>query len=231
MPMHKAPVLRVRSYKCKAHKKVKVGIVDWYNSVIRLESSNRREISALAKEIIKGWQDYSDEKCGIFAQTEGVKHNSLAPVCRKNGKTYIFDMILRNNITSEDYPDGVFHAHPEYHNIKKEGIGLIEAMGLFILPGRLKKQLNMIAEILCGKAEYIPEELEKSDNYLFAHRDMIKELMQNGKVNDMEEAEKKVTDKVNEICKNILFNTAVFKKDAEGYNGFNRFLKSVGIEQ
>ncbi len=232
MPMHKAPLLHMlREYKCKAHKKVKVGIVDWYNSVIRLESSNRREIAALAKEIILAWQDYSDESCGIFAETDGVRHNSLAPVCRKQGKNYIFDMILRNNLTSEEYPDGIFHAHPEYHNIKKEGIGLIEAMGLFILPGRLKKQLNMIAEILCGKEEYNENELANPENYLYAHRNMIAELLKQGKVKDMAEAEDRVTRKVNDICKNILFNTAVYKKDMEGYKGFNRFLEKAGIIQ
>ena len=232
MPMHNAPLsVMCRGYYSKAHKKVKIGIVDWYNSVIRLESPNRKEISALAKKIVAGWEVFNDEICGIKAETDGVRHNSLAPVVRKSGKNYIFDLILRNNITSKQYPDGVFHAHPEYHNIKKEGIGLIEAMGLFILPGRLKKQLAMIAEILCGKAEYDAKELAKEDNYLYAHRDMIAELYSNGKSKDMEEATKRVTDKVNVICKNILLNTSVFKKDEDGYKGFNRFMNSVGIIQ
>jgi UDPglucose--hexose-1-phosphate uridylyltransferase len=233
MPMHYAPLnTMLRDFKCPAHKKVKYGIVDWYNSVIRLQSANRSEIAALAKEIITAWASYTDESCGIIAETDdGVRHNSLAPVCRKVGKEYIFDLILRNNLTNEQYPDGIFHAHPEYHNIKKEGIGLIEAMGLFILPGRLKKQLAMIAEILCGKAEYNPEELENPENYLHAHRNMIKELMVFEKSKDMIEAEKRVTDKVNDICKNILFNTAVFKTDMAGIQGFNRFLASVGIVQ
>lgn len=232
MPMHKAPIAKhLRQNVSKKYKKVSVGIVDWYNSVIRLESKNRKEISALAKDIINAWAVFSDERCGIFAETDGVRHNSLAPVCRKVGKNYVFDMILRNNLTSEQYPDGIFHAHPEYHNIKKEGIGLIEAMGLFILPGRLKKQLNMIAEILCGKVEYNKEELDNPENYLYVHRDMIADLVSKGKAKDMEEAEKKVTDKVNDVCKNILLNTAVFKKDDEGNKGFNRFLETAGIIQ
>ena len=228
MPMHKAPMLKY--FKSKKHKNVKVGIVDWYNSVIRLESKDRKAIADLAKIIIKGWQTFSDEKCGIVAESEGVRHNSLAPVCRKVGKSYVFDMILRNNLTSEDYPDGIFHAHPEYHNIKKEGIGLIEAMGLFILPGRLKKQLDMIADILCGTAEYDEVALADSSNYLFAHRDMIKTLLETGKVATKEEANAKVTDYVNQVCKNILFNTAVFKKDGTGFAGFARFLEQVGIK-
>lgn len=232
MPMQKAPLMHMlREYKCKAHKKVKIGIVDWYNSVIRLESTNRKEISELAKKIVKAWGEYTDERCNIIAETDGVKHNSLSPVCRKVGKSYVIDMILRNNLTSEKYPDGIYHAHPEYHNIKKEGIGLIEAMGLFILPGRLKKQLHMIAEILCGKAPYNEEELSNPENYLYAHKDMIKELISYEKPKDFAEAEAKVTDKVNVICKNILDNTAVFKKDMDGYKGFNRFLETVGICQ
>ncbi len=229
MPMHMAPLLV--PLKCKKHKKVKVGIVDWYNSVIRLESKDRKEIALLAKEIIAAWANFTSQKCGIIAMTDdGVAHNSLAPVCRKVGKTYVFDMILRNNLTSEEYPDGIFHAHPEYHNIKKEGIGLIEAMGLFILPGRLKKQLDMIADILCGAEKYDEQALNDSQNYLYAHRGMIKSLMAEGACATKEEAVQKVTDRVNDICKNILFNTAVFKKDSVGSAGFASFLETCGIQ-
>lgn len=228
MPMHKAPLLN-KKYVSEKYSTVTVGVVDWYNSVIRLQSENRDEVSSLAKEIVKRWADFSCEECGIYSETDGVKHNSLSPVCRKNGKTYIVDIILRNNITSEQYPDGVFHAHPEYHNIKKEGIGLIEAMGLFILPGRLKKQLAMIADILCGKEEYDENALNNKDNYLYVHRDMIKALVAEGVSDSFEQAEKRVTDKVNDVCRNILLNTAVFKKDEIGEKGFDKFLASVGI--
>ena len=232
MPMHKAPLSKMlRGYKCKQFKKVKVGIVDWYNSVVRLESNDRKQIAGLAKQIISAWAVFSDEASGIKAETDGVKHNSLAPVCRKVGKTYICDMILRNNLTSEEYPDGIFHAHPEYHNIKKEGIGLIEAMGLFILPGRLKKQLNIIAELLCGATPYDADQIAKEDNYLYAHRNMISELMSQGKTKDMAQAEQRVTDYVNQVCKNILFNTSVFKKDENGFKSFDKFLESADIKQ
>ena len=228
MPMHHAPVKEF--FTAEGFEDVKVGIVDWYNSVIRLESANRDSIKKLAVKIIQSWEKYTDESCTIFAETDGVKHNSLSPVCRiKDGK-YIMDMILRNNLTSEEYPDGIFHAHPEYHNIKKEGIGLIEAMGLFILPGRLKKQLNMIAEILCAKEAYDETALNDSANYLYAHRFMIKELYAMGVAKDMDEANKRVTDKVNDVCRNILFNTAVFKPDENGYKGFVKFLNANDIK-
>lgn len=140
------------------------------------------------------------------------------------------DIILRNNRADSTYPDGIFHAHPEYHNIKKEGIGLIEAMGLFILPGRLKKQLNMIADILCGQTEYNEKEISSSENYLYAHRDMIKELLLNGKATDFESAYNRVVDKVNVVCKNILINTAVFKDTLVGEKGFENFLNICKIK-
>ena len=228
MPMHKAPVKKY--YTAKGFKKVKVGVVDWYNSVIRLESTNRKAIRDLAVLIIERWENFTDKDCYIFSETDGVKHNSLSPICRKDGKKYIIDMILRNNITNDEYPEGVFHAHPEYHNIKKEGIGLIEAMGLFILPGRLKKQLAEISEILCKNKPYDFDELSKEDNYLYVHRFMIKELVEEGFSDDLPSAEARVKNRVNETCKNILYNTAVFKEDENGNNGFIRFLKACGIE-
>jgi UDPglucose--hexose-1-phosphate uridylyltransferase len=228
MPMHKAPVKQY--FACEKYPQIKVGIVDWYNSVIRLESEDREAIKTLAGDVIETWENYTDKDCFIFAETEGVPHNSLSPVCRREGKKYIVDMILRNNITTEEYPEGVYHAHPEYHNIKKEGIGLIEAMGLFILPGRLKTQLLMIAEILCGKTAYNESELSNPENYLFAHKDMIKSLVEEGLSKDLADAENRVTNRVNETCRNILFNTAVYKPDANGEAGFKRFLSAIGVK-
>lgn len=229
MPMHNAVVKR--KFISKDYPEVSVGEVDWYNSVIRLESKNRRQIKDLATVIINEWKNFTFEDCGVYAFTDKTPHNSLSPVCRKKGDKYIIDIILRNNRTDEKYPDGIFHAHPEYHNIKKEGIGLIEAMGLFILPGRLKKQLKMIAEILCGQVKYDKEEIASPENYLYAHRNMIEELISSyGKAKDIVEAEKVVTDKVNDVCKNILYNTAVFKKDENGEKGLKCFLAKCNIE-
>ena len=228
MPMHKAPVKE--EFRSMKHDKVKVLKIDWYNSAIRLVSRDRKEISALAKEIVAGWEIYSNASCGICAEENGVLHNSCSPIARKTEEGYVIEFIFRNNATSEQYPDGVFHAHPEYHNIKKEGIGLIEAMGLFILPGRLKKQLDMIADILCGNQVYDENALNDKDNYLYAHRGMIKELYLSGKGRENKAAaEVAVRDMVNRVCKNILINTAVFKDDETGNKGFNDFLKTVNI--
>jgi UDPglucose--hexose-1-phosphate uridylyltransferase len=228
MPMHNSPVLiPLRSEK---YPTVKVGIVDWYNSVVRLESTDRNAVKEFATDIVRAWETYTDEQVGIFAKTGDVRHNSLAPVCRKKGDEYVFDLILRNNRTDETYPDGIFHAHPEYHNIKKEGIGLIEAMGLFILPGRLKKQLAMIVDILCKKEKYDYQALCDESNYLYAHRDMIKSLVEQGFSDTEEKANERVTNYVNVVCKNILFNTAVFKNDECGRKGFMLFLNTLGVK-
>ena len=231
MPMHKAGIKA--EYYCKDLPRVKVGITDWYNSAIRLESEDREEIAALTKRIVVKWENFSYAPCNIFAETDGVKHNSCSPIARKDGNKYIIDVIVRNNITTEEYPDGLFHAHPEYHNIKKEGIGLIEAMGLFVLPGRLKKQLAMIADILSGKTSYDEKTLLDKDNYLYVHRDMIKSLVDEyscGKLTE-KQAEDAVRNRVNVVCSHILENTAVFKDDKTGKEGFERFMKEIGAEK
>ena len=231
MPMHRAPLLKKYADLKSKYKSVKVGIVDWYNSVIRLESKDRKEIGDLAKDVISAWADFTCPECNIFAETDGVKHNSLSPVCRLSNGEYVIDMILRNNIVTEERPEGYFHARPEFHNIKKESIGLIEAMGLFILPGRLKRQLSEIAEILCGQKEYDEKALSEEGNDLYVHRNMIKELLKNGRAESKEQADEIVKNKVNDVCKNILFDTAVFKKDENGFNGFIKFLKVAGITE
>lgn len=231
MPMHRAGVKE--EYKCKDFPSVKVGITDWYNSAIRLACESRKDIAVVAKRIVNEWETFTDIPCGIYAETDGVRHNSCSPIARKNGNEYIIDIILRNNITTEEYPDGVFHAHPEYHNIKKEGIGLIEAMGLFVLPGRLKKQLAMIADILSGKAVYDENALADKENYLYVHRDMIKKLVKEYSCGVLTEAqaETAVRDYVNVVCKHILENTAVFKNTKDGAAGFDKFMRAIGAEK
>ena len=121
----------------------KVGIADWYNSVVRLESKDGKALTACGARVLEAWKGYSDESADIIAETDRP-HNSVAPIMRKENGVFILDMILRNNRTSAEFPDGIFHAHPEYHHIKKEGIGLIEAMGLFILPPRVLKEIDKL---------------------------------------------------------------------------------------
>ena len=225
MPMQKAKVLKEVACSVKG---VKVGIIDWYLSALRVEGEDRKAVESVATKILECWSDYTDEQVGIYAKTT-ARHNAVSPIARKVDKTYIIDIIIRNNITSSEYPDGVFHAHPEYHNIKKEAIGLIEAMGLFILPARLKRQLGEVANMLCGQSQVSIEQVFDSNNDLYIHRFMIKELLEKGVVDSIAKADCMVRDKVNDVCKNILYNVSVFKNDEQGKRGFEKFIKAIGL--
>jgi UDPglucose--hexose-1-phosphate uridylyltransferase len=142
MPLHSAGIReRYTDKDCPA---ASVGIADWHNSVVRIESKDRAALIKCGAKVIETWRKYSDESVNIIAETAAVPHNSSAPIIRKEKGAYILDIILRNNRTSAELPDGIFHAHPQYHNIKKEGIGLIEAMGLFILPPRVLKEIDRL---------------------------------------------------------------------------------------
>lgn len=223
LPMQHAPV--EKEYEIPAFPSVSVGRLNWYNSALRLSSASRADLAAAACRVIAAWRDFDSEACGVFSHTGLVPHNTLSPIARKENGVYIMDMILRNNRTDDKYPDGIFHAHPEYHNIKKEGIGLIEAMGRFILPGRLKKQLADVEAYLTGAVLYRPDELEKEEHPLFVHRDMIRVLLeQYGTTCTEKEAQEAVTGYVNRVCAAILENTAVFKRDKIGLSEFDRFV-------
>ena len=228
LPMHRAKILR--NFKHESYPDVEIGQVNWYNSVIRLSGFNRNTVCELAGAIIESWKQYSSLEAGIISSEDGVRHNTCTLSARfLPDNRYSLDIILRNNCTSEEYPDGIFHAHPEYHNIKKEGIGLIEAMGLFILPARLKRQLGEIAQIMCGKTPYDKEALNNPEASLYVHRFMIEKLMAGGVMANAEQAKAAITSYVNKTCAEILKNTAVFKQDSDGISAFNKFLLNIGI--
>lgn len=230
MPLQKSKALK--TYKCEDYPDTTVEVVDFYNSVIRVSGFNRNTVQALATDIITAWKGYTDESVGIVADENGVKHNTVTPIARfLSDNRYCIELILRNNSTTEQYPDGVFHAHPEYHNIKKEGIGLIEAMGLYILPARLKRQFGAIAEILAHKVEYNAEDIASESHDLYVHKDMIATLMKkHPRVKDVNKANAIITDYVNEVCSKILYNTSVFSKDSKGVLAFNKFLATCNIK-
>ena len=228
MPMHHA-LVRTR-YAHPEFPHLTFGILDWYNSAVRFEGP-RDEAEACAAKIIEEWKTFDCPACSILSHTGDTPHNACSPILRKIGEKYSFTIILRNNRTDETYPDGIFHVHPEHLNIKSEGIGLIEAMGLFILPPRLKRQLAAIADILCGNAEYDETALNTPENDLYIHRNMIKTLLSEGRAASKEEAEARVKDYVNKTCAAILDNTAVFKNDETGRQGFDAFLRSIGFEE
>ncbi len=206
---------------------LKFTVQEWYNSDIRIWGSDLQRVGDGAEYIRKIWNDYTDESVDIIAKTT-EPHNAITPIARRVGEDYTLDLLLRNNRTSDTYPDGIFHAHPEYHNIKKEGIGLIEAMGLFILPGRLDKECNAIKGILCGeKVDYLDKE-----SMLFKHKDMIEALVSKygTKMNDTS-ADKAIKDYIGGVCEKILDNTAVFKDDESGRKAFLRFMEKAGFEK
>ena len=226
LPMHKAPYLK--RFKSAEYPYIDTGIVDWYNSVIRLESTNKKMLVEYAGKIISAWKAYSDESVGIIGADESGQHNAVTPIARKsNDGKYIVELILRNNCTSEQFPDGIYHVHPEYQNIKSESIGLIEAMGLFILPGRLDRQLAEVQQYLTREVKYSREKLADD---MKVHADMIEKLMKEKPKCTPKEAELNVKDEVNRVCECILDNTAVFKKDEAGVAAFEKFLSSLGIE-
>lgn len=202
---------------------VKFTVQEWYNSDIRLYSENKDELIAAADYIHEFWNDYSDESVEIIAKTD-VQHNAITPICRMIGNKYSFDLILRNNRTSDTYPDGIFHAHSEYHNIKKEGIGLIEAMGLFVLPGRLDKECNMIVELIENKKYSLLDE----NSPLYKHKTMVGEIIK-------DESDTPTIDKIRnyigKVCEKILENTAVFKDDKQGKDAFIRFMEKAGFKR
>ncbi|MBR4419630.1 MAG: galactose-1-phosphate uridylyltransferase, partial [Clostridia bacterium] len=231
MPMHKAKIAHY--FKHDDYPDLEIGLVNWYNTAIRISGYNRNTVSELAGSIIDGWKKYTDESVDIIGiDKDGVRHNTCTTIVRfLPDNRYSVDLILRCNCTNEQYPDGIFHAHPEYHNIKKEGIGLIEAMGLYILPARLKRQLAEIQDVLLGKTPYNKEEFEKPEHSLFVHRFMIEELVKkHGTVRDENKAKEIVTAFVNGVCVEILKNTAVFKQDEKGVKALNKFLATLNIK-
>ena len=208
-------------FTAKTHPNVKISILNWYNNVIRLESTSRTEIEAVAQQIVRTWKSYDDVENNIIARTN-VQHSSITCISRYDNK-YIVDLILRNNVTSEEYPDGVYHAHPEYHNIKKEAIGLIEAGGMFILPARLKRQLAIVSD--CLQVNELNLDLLQED--MLVHKDMIQRLVDNHGIGLSEDKANNVIKlEIERICREILYNTAVYKDTEAGNNGFIKFMNS-----
>ena len=167
----KAPV--IKEFTVKGFEDVKAGIVKWPLSVIRLQCEDEKRIIDLAEHILNAWRDYTDEDAFIFAETDGEKHNTITPIARKRGDLFELDLALRNNITTEEHPLGVYHPHAHLHHIKKENIGLIEVMGLAVLPSRLKGEMEQLADyIVNGKDLRSNEALEK-------HADWVEEFSKN----------------------------------------------------
>ncbi|WP_407397599.1 UDP-glucose--hexose-1-phosphate uridylyltransferase [Treponema sp.] len=200
---------------------VKCGIVKWPMSVLRLKGIDPERIALLADRIHEKWRGYTDEDAFIFAETDGVKHNTLNPIARRRGELFELDLVLRNNITTEEHPLGVYHPHAELHHIKKENIGLIEVMGLAILPGRLKTELADL-----GKAIVEGRNIS-TDEILSKHADWVKEFLPKYKDVNASNIEKIIRDEVGLVFSRVLEDAGVYKRNEEGKKAFEKFMKSL----
>ena len=197
------------TFDIKGYEDLSVNYLDWYNSTFLIKGKDKERVLECGSHILDVWKEYSDKDAEILAYTDN-RHNTITPIVRKVENEYYMYLILRNNRCNENHPDGIFHAHQEYFNIKKEGIGLIEAMGLFILPARLKRQMGEVEYLLINNVSL--EEYFKDHEDMEVHKDMINYLRtQSG------DPKKLIQDYINNVCKNILECTAVFKNTEEGH--------------
>ena len=215
-PMERAPI--ERSVVFKGYEDVKAGIVKWPMSVLRISGSDKEQVAELADKILRCWRGYTDADAFIFAETEGTPHNTITPIARRRGEDYEMDLVLRNNITTEEHPLGVYHPHAELHHIKKENIGLIEVMGLAVLPARLKQELADIEKaIICGTP--LLGELKK-------HEAWVNELLQK-QMFTAENTASILKMEVGKVFAQVLEHAGVFKRNAEGTAAFSRFINYV----
>lgn len=209
-----------KEYKIKGFEDVTVGRVKWPMSVIRLRSADTDRLVELADNILTKWRGYTDEAAFIFAETDGEPHNTITPIARKNGDMYELDLVLRNNITTEEHPLGVYHPHAELHHIKKENIGLIEVMGLAVLPARLKNEMQQLADVLVTKGV----SAVRSDPVLEKHADWAEDFCSRRTVN-ADNVHEVIRDEIGKVFAKVLEHAGVYKRTPEGEAAFDRFVE------
>lgn len=200
---------------------VEAGIVKWPLSVLRIRHADEKRLIDLADHVLQAWRGYTDEEAFIYAETDGTPHNTITPIARKKGDMYELDLTLRNNITTEEHPLGVYHPHAQYHNIKKENIGLIEVMGLAVLPSRLKEELEILADyIVEGKDirsnEKIAKHADWTDSFLPKYDSITKD-----NVMDILKEETGI------VFTHVLEDAGVYKCTEEGRRAFMRFIETL----
>ena len=199
---------------------IEAGIVRWPMSVIRLRSADDTALAELASNILAAWRGYTDEDAFIFAETEGEPHNTITPIARMREGKFELDLVLRNNITTQEHPFGVYHPHEELHHIKKENIGLIEVMGLAVLPARLKEELRLLADALVSGSDI------RADDRMVKHADWAEELKTRYTFT-VDNAEDILQKEVGRVFAKVLEHAGVYKRDEQGKQAFLRFLDSV----
>ncbi len=216
--MEKAPVEREVAFPGFAD--VAAGIVHWPMSVLRLRSADDARLVDLAEKILTAWRGYTDESAFVYAETDGEPHNTITPIARMRDGEYELDLVLRNNITTPEHPMGVYHPHAELHHIKKENIGLIEVMGLAVLPARLKGELSRLGEVLVSGGD------PGADEELAKHAPWADELRARHQFT-AENVESILRDEVGKVFAQVLEHAGVFKCTPEGREAFQRFVASV----
>lgn len=207
-------------FKVEGYEDVTSGIVKWPMSVIRLQSDSPERIAELSNHILNVWRNYTDEAAFIYSETEGTPHNTITPIARMNGNLYEMDLVLRNNITTEEHPYGVYHPSSDLHHIKRENIGLIEVMGLAVLPARLKNEMRLLGDaIVAGKDIRKIEEIEK-------HADWVEEWINDYSITS-ENINQILKDEIAKIFVKILECAGVYKRTEEGQEAFKRFIESL----
>lgn len=199
---------------------VRAGIVKWPMSVIRLTAANPKRLVELADRILISWRGYTDEDAMIFAETEKEPHNTITPIARRRGDDYELDLVLRNNLTTPEHPLGLYHPHAELHHIKKENIGLIEVMGLAVLPARLKKELSEVADKLV-KGDNL-----RADPLTASHADWAEKIAENNDIN-AENAMDIIKHETGLVFAKVLEHAGVYARTPEGKKAFLRFIEQV----
>ncbi len=199
---------------------VEAGIIKWPMSVLRLKGTDYDKICTLAGKILAKWRGYTDEDAFVFAETDGVPHNTITPIARFRDGKYELDLVLRNNITTEQYPDGVYHPHPEHHHIKKENIGLIEVMGLAVLPARLKEEMALLEKAIISGADI------SKDEKIAKHLDWVEEIKSRNNIT-AENCEKILRDEIGKVFADILCQCGVFDRNENGKKQFLKFIDFV----
>lgn len=218
-PMAKAGV--EKTFSVKGFEDVQAGIVKWPMSVIRLSGKDADRIIDLADVILKAWRDYTDESCFIFARTDGKPHNTITPIARKRGENFELDLVLRNNITTKEHPLGVFHPHANLHHIKKENIGLIEVMGLAVLPARLKGEMAALEEAILQGNDL------RSDETLAKHADWVEGFLPRYPEVNADNIHSIIRKEIGLVFMQVLEDAGVYKRTQQGREGFERFLDSL----
>ena len=210
--------LVISTFEVKGFEDVKAGIVKWPLSVIRLQGNNENRIIDLADHILKAWRGYTDEKAFIYAETEGQPHNTITPIARMHNGLYELDLTLRNNITTEEHPLGVYHPHANLHHIKKENIGLIEVMGLAVLPARLKDEMERLKTFILEKKDL------RSDEILTKHADWAESFLPGYPEITPENIDHILQQEIGKVFCQVLEDAGVYKCNESGLKAFHKFI-------